>query len=315
MEKYILENKILKHVILFLILLSLSSCQSSFIKKIYKFRLQEPEPITNDIRVALVLGGGGARAIAQIGVIEVLQQNNIPIDMVIGTSGGSVIGALYADNPNIENLKKIGLNFKKSELIKLSLKDAIEGTTTLRGGFDGSLGEKFLNENLSAKDFKDLKIPFIAIATDIKSGKTIALRSGKISPAVRASCSIPGLFSPVEIYDMILVDGGVTAPLAVDEAKKYNPELIIAVDVSMPIKEENITNMFELAHRAANISYIALTELNGKSADILIKPQINDVGIFDDHKNNELYIEGKKAAEKLLPKIKSMLKIRLKNSK
>jgi NTE family protein len=312
MVRYILVSNMKKFLLTIFAIFSLSSCQSGFIRKIYNFRLQEPEPITKDIRVALVLGGGGARTIAQIGVIEVLKENNIPIDMIVGTSGGSVIGALYADKPDPENLKKIGLNFKKSDILKLSLKDAIEGTTSLRGGFDGSVGEKFLEQTLTSREFKELKIPLIAIATDIKSGKTVAIRSGKIAPAVRASCSIPGLFSPVEMYGMTLVDGGVTAPLAVDEAKKYDPEIIIAVDVSMPLKEEKIRNMFELAHRAANISYIELTDLNGRSADILIKPQIDDVGIFDDHKNQELYLSGRKSAEKLIPKIKSILRSRFK---
>lgn len=288
------------------------SCQNKFTRAIYNFRLQEPKPINHDIKIALVLGGGGARAIAQIGVIEVLVENNIPIDLIVGTSGGSIIGALYADSTDVEFLKNIGLNFKKDHILKVSLKDVIEGARSLRGGFDGSVGEKFLEKNMVARDFNELKIPFIAIATDIKSGQTIPLRSGKITPAVLASCSIPGLFSPVEMYDMMLVDGGVSAPLAVDVAKLYRPEIIIAVDVSLPLKMEKITNMIELAHRAASISYNTLNDLNGKSADVLIKPQLSNIGIFDDNKNMEIFMAGRNATLELLPKIQKLIDIRLK---
>lgn len=290
-------------ILLILLAIILTSCQSNFIKAIYNLRPQEPAPIRKDIRVALVLGGGGARAIAQLGVIEVLEKNNIPIDLIVGTSGGSVIGALYADNPNISKVKEIGIKFKKNDVVTISLRNAIEGTRSLRGGVDGRAGEKFLEQNLISKEFKELKIPFIAVATDIITGKTVGLRSGKIAPAVRASCSIPGLFSPVEMYGMILVDGGVTAPLAVDIAKKYNPKLIIAVDVSLPLREENVKNMFELVHRSANLSYSALNELNGREADILIKPHLEDVGLFDDHRNEEIFLKGKQAAEEVIEKI------------
>ncbi len=292
-----------------IIAIVLSSCQGSLFKAIYNLGMQKtPPPIEKKIEVALVLGGGGARAIAHLGVIEVLQENNIPIDLIVGTSAGSIIGAIYADNPNILEVKTIGLNFKRDNVIKLSLRAAIEGTTSLRGGFDGIKGEKFINQTLKAKDFKELKIPFIAVATDVISGTTVGLRSGKIAPAIRASCAIPGLFSPVEMYGMILVDGGVTAPLAVDIAKEYHPKLIIAVDVSLPIRKERVKNMFELVHRSAHLTYNALNELDGKKADILIKPRIDDIRIFDDHKNEEIFNVGKAAALEMLHDIQEKLK-------
>ncbi len=304
----------MRKILLILLALTLSGCQGGFFKAIYNFGMQKtPPPIKHKINVALVLGGGGSRAIAHLGVIEVLQENNIPIDLIVGTSAGSIIGAIYADNPDIAAVKNIGLNFKRNNILRLSLQSAIEGTTSLRGGFDGSIGEKFINQTLKAKDFNELKIPFIAVATDVISGETIGLRSGKIAPAIRASCAIPGLFSPVEIYGMILVDGGVTAPLAVDMAKEYHPKLIIAVDVSIPIRKEKVKNMLELVHRSANLSYSALNELDGKKADILIKPSFVDVGIFDDHRNEEIYNAGKKAALEVLDRIKKSLKNKAKS--
>jgi len=298
----------MNRILLILFALILSSCQSNFIKAIYNFAPQEAKPVSKNIKVALVLGGGGARAIAQLGVIEVFEENNIPIDLIVGTSGGSVIGALYADNPDINAVKKIGLSFKRDNIFSVSLRNAIEGARSLRGGFDGKAGENFLEKNLKAKYFKELKIPLIAIATDVTTGETVELRSGKIAPSVRASCSIPGLFSPVEMNGRILVDGGVTAPLPVSVAKKYKPKIIIAVDVSLPLEKGKVKNMFELVHRSANLSYYALNEITGQQADILIKPNLENIGIFDDHRNEEIYMAGRLAAEKMIDKIKAALK-------
>lgn len=298
----------LKSIILLFLIFTLNSCQTRFVKSFNNLRFtSQPEPVIENVSVALVLSGGGSRSIAQIGVIEVLEENNIPIDLIVGTSGGSIIGALYADKPDANNLKKVGLSFKRSDLAEISFEDAIEGTRSLRGGLDGSVGEKFLDQNLSAKYFNELKIPFIAVATDVSEGKTVILKRGKISPAVRASCAIPGLFSPVELYGMLLVDGGVTAPLPIEVAKTYNPELIIAIDVSSPVEKDNVTNMFDLVSRTANISYNVLIDLQGKQADILIKPDLKGAGLFDDHLNEELYLLGRAEALSKIGEIKLYL--------
>ncbi|MDX1924161.1 MAG: patatin-like phospholipase family protein [Rickettsiaceae bacterium] len=290
------------------LLLLLSSCQGRLMDQRLKAIDSDVKAKGKSINVALVLGGGGARAMSELGVIEVLHQNNIPIDLIVGTSAGSIMGALYADGMDTEKIKKIGLGVKKEDLIKVSLKDALDGTRSLKGGFDGRAAEKFAEQNLSVKEFKDLKIPFIAVATDLKSGKTIGLKKGNIAPAIRASCSIPALFSPVEMDGMILVDGGVSAPVAVYVAKEYNPKVIIAVDVSTPLSEAKVKNMFDVAHRSAYISYDTLCKLNGMAADVLIKPTLKDIGIFDEGKNEQAYLAGREATIKLLPKIKAILK-------
>ncbi|MDX2050670.1 MAG: patatin-like phospholipase family protein [Rickettsiaceae bacterium] len=291
------------------------ACQHQFIKTIYDFKYSPPKPIEKKIRVALVLGGGGARAISQIGAIEVLKKHNIPIDLIIGTSAGSIIGALYAGTEDVGFVKKIVLNVRQKDLIKVSLKDAVEGATSLRGGLDGSTSEDLIRKNLDVEDFNHLKIPFIAIATDLISGKTIELKSGSLAPAIRASCAIPGLFSPVKIYDMILVDGGVTAPLAVEVAKKYNPDVIIAIDIRSSLKDPKINNMIDVAYRSLYISYEALNDFNSKLADVVIRPSLDDVGLFEDGKNLEIYLAGKAAAEKAMPEILSVLKKRSINIK
>ncbi len=296
-------------ILSFLILsISLSGCGHKF-KINYDLKAGSPIQIQKKVKVALVLGGGGAKCIAQLGVIQVLEENNIPIDLIIGTSGGSIAGALYADHPHAAELKKKLFNFKQADLMSFSLLSAIHGTYSTRDSIiNGTNGEKFLNDNMEAKTFDQLKIPFIAIATDIVTGKTVALNSGSIPPAVRASYSIPGLFAPVKLYGKTLVDGGVTAPLGIETAKEYDPEIIIAIDVGRPIENSEVSNMLALTYKSLNITYNTLNALIAKEADILIQPKVGTAGLFDDHKREEFYQAGVDAAKKALPSIKRMLK-------
>lgn len=297
--------KIVKYFILAIVL---AGCN-------YKFKINyniksgaPPIQIEKKVKVALVLGGGGAKCIAHLGVLSVLEKNNIPIDLIVGTSGGSIVGSLYADKPNASQLKNEYFAFKQADLISFSLLSALDGARSLRSSIvNGENGEKFLQQNLKAKTFDKLKIPFIAVATDVVTGKTVALDRGPIPPAVRASYSIPGLFAPVTLYGKTLVDGGVTAPLGIEIAKEYDPEIIIAVDVSYGITESNVSNMIELTYKSLSITYYTLNNLLAKEADILIKPDVKDVGLFDDHKREELYRAGVEAATKALPEIKRKL--------
>ncbi len=281
---------------------------SSNAKARYDFTGKTTSSIKKDINVALVLGGGGARAIAHLGVLEVLEENGIKVDLIVATSGGSIIGALYADNPDAKALKKIIRKMNIDDFVDFSVLSVIHGMHSLSSSFvDGRNGEKFLLKNMSVKNFEDLKIPFIAVATDIVTGKTVPLNSGPIAPAVRASCSIPGLFAPVEMYGMMLVDGGVTAPLGIDIAKHYKSKIIIAVDVTLPVDEARVHNVVDLVFKALSVNYSVLNNLVAKDADILVRPVITKVGIFDAHRKDELFEAGRLAAIKMMPEIKKQL--------
>lgn len=306
---------IYKFIILIFTLLQLQGC--AFVPFITKYNLspKESPPINKKIEVALVLGGGGARGIAHVGVIESLVKNNIPIDLIVGTSAGSLIGALYADQGNIDSMKNSALKFKRSDILEISMSDVIGNAMNIRSGNNGQAAEKFLKQSIKAQDFNELKIPLVAVATDINNGKSVGLRSGKIAPAIRASCAIPGLFSPIELYGMLLVDGSVTSPLAVDIAKKYNPVIIIAVDVSEPLANSKVRNVIELVQRSANLTYYALSEEKGKHADFLIKPNLSGIGMFDDHHNDKIYQAGLNEANKYIEQIKAKLGQRKKSNK
>ena len=133
------------------------------------------------------------------------------------------------------------------------------------------------------------------------------LDSGPIPPAVRASYSVPGLFPPVQLYGMTLVDGGVTAPLGIETARKYNPTIVIAVDITLPTERTKVYNMLDVMYKSLNITYNTLNEMLCAKADIVIRPDVKDAGLFDDHRRDELYKAGIKAATKAIPLIKKML--------
>lgn len=266
-----------------------------------------PTPLWNPIEVALVLSGGGARGITHLGAIEIFEANGVPIDLIVGTSAGSLIGALYADNPDALALKEKIIGLKKSDLIDTHWRSVFAMLWTVTGPIHGDALKDFLLKNLRAKEFHELKIPLAVVTTDLKKARSFVIRSGPIIPALHASCAVPLLFSPVEIYGKTLVDGGVSSPVPVEVAKKFSPRLVIAVDVGTAPERGEVNNTYQLAYRSLHISYFYLSKWQTRAADIVIRPDVNGFGMFDDYANEKLYEAGQKAALAALPAIKEAL--------
>jgi len=180
------------------------------------------------LKIGLALGGGSARGLAHVGVILALEAYNIPIDIIAGTSIGSVIGGLYASGATVKQLEEVALSMKKSKTLFM-----IDPVIPRSGLISGDRIEKMLNQfDIKDKTFDDLKIPFAAVATDIESGAEVILNQGKVIDAVRASISIPGIFTPAKYQDYYLVDGGVVDPVPVDVVKMMGADIIIAVSLA-----------------------------------------------------------------------------------
>ncbi len=289
----------------------LSSC-SSIIQppKIYIPKVApNPRPIEN-VGVALVLGAGGSRGLAHLGVIEVLEREGIPIDLIVGSSAGSLIGALYADCPNSAKVKEKVICLKKKDLLDLSISAIFQGLVRLTGPIQGNALEKFVVERVQADWFEQLKIPLIAVATNVDNNHIALLRSGPIAPAVHASSALPPFFSPVRLYNQILIDGGVIAPVPVQVAKLFNPKLIIAVDISTPPSRAKLSNALQLLYRSMHITFYELSRMQSTRADITIHPMLMGYGTFEDQYNIQLYEKGKEAAEEAIDSIKEELKRR-----
>jgi NTE family protein len=294
----------MKKILSILCIFLLSSCQ-------HKNIILYDEQAVKNVDIVVVLGGGGAKAIADLGVFEVLEDEGIKVDLIVGTSGGSIFGALYADNPDAKALKSILEKLKLDDFVDFSVLSAIRGIYSLTSSYADSQNiEKFLKNNMNTNEFQELKIPLVIATTDLMTGEIVPINQGKISEAVRASCAIPGLFSPVKIGNNILVDGAVAAPLAISVAREYHPKIVIAVDISSPLEAKDIKNVFDVMAKSFFINYSKLNERLGAEADILIKPHLSDIGLFDAHRKDELYAAGKKATLAILPKLKALIKKR-----
>ncbi len=171
-------------------------------------------------RVALVLGGGAFRGIAHVGVLKVFEEEKIPIDLIIGTSAGSLVGAIYADNPHVDSLYPLINATKIKDIFDFSL------TWSKLGYVSGRKLQAFVTKHTSVKNLEQTRIPFVAIAADMLKGEPVVMASGPIAPAVNASCAIPEIFVPVKMFGKILVDGGVLNNLATDVARGYGATIV-----------------------------------------------------------------------------------------
>ncbi len=267
-------------------------------------------------KVGLALSGGAARGLAHIGVLEVLDREGIPIDMVAGTSSGAVVGALYAQGKDSRYIKDqaIALSQKKlASLIDPSLP---------RSGF--IRGEK-IKELLAAEfggdlRFSDLKLPFACVATDIDTGEEVMLDHGSVTEAIRASISVPAIFTVVPWEGRYLVDGGLVNPVPVSVLQRMGADFIIAVNVipdatkriqrgSEPSKSDKEPNIIYTLMKSIFIGTYALAKSCLETADIVIEPQVAHIGAGDFHHAPECIRQGELAAEKALPEIKRKLKI------
>lgn len=253
------------------------------------------------IRVALVLGSGGVRGMAHVGVLEELEAAGIPIDLIVGCSAGSIVGALYADHPNVEAIKKAVWEIRTNLLLDIDLWNCRYGLS------QGRTMRKILNQYLSVHNFEQLKIPLVIVATDLNSGELVPIASGNLDDAVVASCSIPLLYVPCQHYGRVLVDGGIINPVPVRVAKDLGAEFIIAVDLSELLPKTFPTNLFGVAARSAEIAFMWQNERCTRNADIIMRPKTCGVGTFNDRLKQIIYEAGRRAAREHIPQIKQAL--------
>jgi len=252
------------------------------------------------IRIALVLGGGGARGLAHVGVLEVFEQENIPIDMIIGCSAGSIVGALYADCQDAKKVKHLLEPMKTKDMLDIHIWRAKYGLS------QGYRIRQILRQNLSAKTFRQLQIPFLVVTTDLSSAELVTIGAGPLIPAVMASCAVPFVFTPVKLYGRMLADGGIVDPIPVNTAKALNADIIVAVDVRCLLFKSTPTNLFDIAKRSADITLLWQGQSCVNGADVVIQPNLGEIGMFDDQFNPVIYEAGKAAAREAIPKIRAL---------
>jgi len=256
---------------------------------------------TRTPKVALVLGGGSSRGFAHVGVIRALEQEKIPIDMIVGTSGGSLIGAIYSANPNSFELEWLAFELEKDDIFDFSL------LSSKTGPVKGNKLEKFVTEHVKIKNIEEMKIPFYAMAVDLNTGESVVLEKGPVELAVRASASIPGIFTPLSINDRILVDGGVNGSIAPETAREKGADIVIAVNIGKDITNYETGNIIQITLQAIDIMGKRIDEYKNRQADVLIEPEVGNVGTMDFSKKKELMIAGMEAGQKAIPAIKAAI--------
>ncbi len=186
-------------------------------------------------RIGLALGGGGARGYAHLGVLKVLQEANIPIDVIAGTSMGAVVGAAYATGYQIEELVDMALQMRWRQLFGLA-----DPTLPRQGVIAGKRLERYFETLTQGRDFNQLEKTLVVVATDITTGEEVRLNSGPVARALRASTAVPGVFCPVRLGRHLLVDGSVTTPVPAAVAADAGAEVVIAVDVCSPVDQTDV---------------------------------------------------------------------------
>lgn len=260
---------------------------------------KEIKPPPKPAKIALVLGAGASRGFAHIGVLKVLESNKIPIHMIVGTSAGSFVGSIYAHGFNAFQLQKMSFSIERADIVDITVPD--------NGFIKGEKLEEYINTLLNNTPMEKLRIPFYAVAVDIQNAQEVVFGKGNTGTAVRASCSIPGIFRPVKIGDRIYVDGGVISPVAVDAAKRFGADFVIAVDISSDIEDRPPESTIETILQSVSIMYSKLSSTQLSKADIVIKPKVGYIGSSDFSKKHEAVLEGEKAAMEKLPDIQDLI--------
>lgn len=287
---------------------------------------------SNRPKIGLVLGGGGARGAAHIGVLKLLQENRVPIDYVVGTSMGSIVGGLYASGMSTQEIEETFKAIDWSDIFtdrpqdkdlsfrhKQDRKQLIDfemgfnkGKLTLPKGFIAGQKLGFLLKSLTLQtvglsNFDQLPIPFRAVATDIETGEMVLLDRGDLALAMRASMSVPAVFSPVEIDGRLLVDGGIVKNLPIDIARQMGADIIIAVDVgSALLSREELKSVLDITMQVIGI--VTLRNVKEeiaklKEEDLLISPDLGDISTADFQRIPEIIVLGEETARKFVSQL------------
>lgn len=258
-----------------------------------------PAPATRPRKVALALGGGAARGFAHIGVIKMLESQGIVPDIVVGTSAGAVVGALYAGGFDAFAMQKIAQ--------QLDEKIFADWTLGGRGLLKGEALQDFINQHLNRRPLEKLNKPFAAIATDLNSGERVVFRTGDTGMAVRASAAVPGVFQPAEFNGHSYVDGGLSSPVPVQSAREMGADFVIAVDISARPQGQPVDSLSSILWQTTTIMGGVIGRNETRDADALIRPALPYVKSWDFTSRHDAMLEGERAALAALPAIRQKL--------
>jgi NTE family protein len=253
--------------------------------------------------VGLALGSGGARGFAHVGVLRVLEREGIPVDLVVGSSVGSLIGALYADTGRVLDAELAAAEIERDDVYDYG------ALSLLAGGLARGEGiERFLAAHLQSATIEAMPVRFGAVATELRTGRTVVFDRGPVARAVRASCAIPGIFPPALLGGESYVDGAITAPVPARLARERGAEVVIAVAIPAAVPDRAPAATLGVVLQSIEILSTALERAESGAADVLIAPAVGDVAADDFTQKKRLIEAGEAAARAALPAIRAALR-------
>lgn len=263
----------------------------------------EPPPIVKPAprppRLGLALGGGAARGFAHIGVIQVLEENGIKVDLVAGTSAGSLVAALYASGKNGREMQTLAEGMDEGAITDWSF--------PLRGLIRGEALARFIRDKTGGKGIEQMVVPLGIVATDLSDGSPILFRSGDTGTAVRASSAVPAVFQPVKIGQREYVDGGLVSPVPVRFAREMGAQLIVAVDITSPPEKDPPGDAFRMLMQTFSIMGRSINSFELRDADVLVRPRLDGVSSADFTARRRAIQAGRDAAQAVLPLIRQRI--------
>jgi NTE family protein len=254
----------------------------------------------NRAGIGLALGGGFARGFAHLGVLQVLEQNHIPISHIAGTSVGSILGAAYASGAPLARII--------DTCRTLRFRDIARWRVSRLGLASNQRLENLIERVFDSRRFEDLRIPLAVVATDLASGEPVVFTQGDLVDAIRASCAFPGLFEPVEIGTRCLADGGLVAPVPTRAARDLGAAVVIGVSVGVQDGYGGApTNIFQVVSRAVSAAQKHQLEVWERHADLVLRPDVQSLAWDDFHRAEEAITAGAAAARRALPRIEKLL--------
>jgi NTE family protein len=256
--------------------------------------------------IGLALGGGAARGFAHIGVIKALESQGIRPDLVVGTSAGSVIAALYAAGNKGTDLNKIALSLDEASITDW----ALPFSGKFGGMIKGDALQTTINRLLKNQTIENMSMPLGIVATDLQTGAGVLFRRGDTGQAVRASCSVPGVFQPTTINGHEYVDGGLVSPVPVRYAKQMGADFVIAVNISTEPSSQDSSGTLGILLQTTSIMGQSINQFELENAQVVIKPPLSNMKGTDFKARNAAILAGEEATMKQMAEIKSKLGMR-----
>ncbi|MCM3665750.1 patatin-like phospholipase family protein [Mesobacillus subterraneus] len=247
-------------------------------------------------KVGLALGSGGARGFAHLGVIKVLRDEGIPIDLIAGSSMGALVASFYGAGLDVDRLYKLSRVFKR--------KYYLDFTVPKMGFISGKRVKELIRIFTHGKKIEELDIPIGIVATDLMSGEKVVFKNGPVAEAVRASIAIPGIFVPEKLDGRLFVDGGVVDRIPVSVAKEMGADIVIAVDVSNVKVNADITSIFDVIIQSIDIMQMELVANREIASDVMIRPKVEMYNSKAFTNIEEIIVIGEEEAKKHIDKIK-----------